>query len=265
VGRGWWITWATVAKLEGRRVLVVGASGGLGRAIAVRLDAEGARVAVAARRVELLEQLRAQAGGRPTVLACDVRDPDACAATVTSAVEGLGGLDGLVYAPGMAVVTELWKAGAAHWRSALDTNLVGAALVTAAAIPHLQDSEGVAVYLSSVSAHLTPPWKGMGLYLASKVALEKCVEVWKLEHPRVRFTTMVIGSTSGNEFFPHAEKPFPDDIDGFQRDWQARGYLASESLDPEDQADAVVHVLASRAQIDVMWSRSRTQLQLGDG
>jgi hypothetical protein len=104
----------------------------------------------------------------------------------------------------------------------------------------------------------------MGLYLASKVALEKCVEVWKLEHPLVRFTTMVIGSTSGNEFFPNAEKPFPEDIDGFRQDWQARGYLASEQLDPEDQADAVVHVLASRAQIDVIWSRNRTQLQLGD-
>jgi NADP-dependent 3-hydroxy acid dehydrogenase YdfG len=64
------------------------------------------------------------------VLACDVRDPDACAATVASAVEQLGGLDGLVYAPGLAVITQLWKAGAAHWRSALDTNLVGAAVIT---------------------------------------------------------------------------------------------------------------------------------------
>jgi NAD(P)-dependent dehydrogenase (short-subunit alcohol dehydrogenase family) len=264
VGGRVWISWAAVARLEGRRVLVVGASGGLGRAIAVRLDADGAHIAVAARRVELLEQLRAQAGGRPKVLVCDVRDPDACVATVGSAVEQLGGLDGLVYAPGMAVITQLWKAGAAHWRSALATNLVGAALVTAAAIPHLEESEGVAVYLSSVSAHLTPPWKGMGLYLASKVALEKCVEVWKLEHPRVRFTTMVIGSTSGNEFFSHAETPFPEDIDGFQRDWHARGYLASEQLDPEDQAEAVVHVLASRAQIDVMWSRNRSQLQVED-
>jgi NAD(P)-dependent dehydrogenase (short-subunit alcohol dehydrogenase family) len=253
-----------MGSLEGRRVLVVGASGGLGRAIAVRVDAEGGRTAVAARRVELLEQLCDQAGGRPTVLRCDVRDPDSCAATVALAVERLGGLDGLVYAPGIAVITELWKAGASHWRSALDTNLVGAALVTAAAVPHLEDSEGVAVYLSSVSAHLTPPWKGMGLYLASKVALEKCVEVWKLEHPGVRFTTMVIGSTSGNEFFPHAEKPFPEDIEAFQRDWQARGYLATEQLDPEDQAAAVAHVLASRAQIDVMWSRNRSQLQLGE-
>jgi NADP-dependent 3-hydroxy acid dehydrogenase YdfG len=134
-----------MGTVGGRRVLVVGASGGLGRAIAFRLDAEGAHTAVAARRVELLDDLRQHAGGRPVVLHCDVRDPESCVAAVASAVEQLGGLDGLVYAPGVAVITELWRAGVAHWRSALDTNLVGAAVVTAAAVPHLEDSEGVAI------------------------------------------------------------------------------------------------------------------------
>jgi NAD(P)-dependent dehydrogenase (short-subunit alcohol dehydrogenase family) len=251
-----------VGRLEGRRLLVVGASGGLGRAIASRLDAEGARVAVAARRVALLDELAAEAGGRPIVLACDVRDPEACTRTVDAAVERLGGLDGLVYATGVAVITELWKAGPEHWRSALETNLVGAGLVTGAAVPHLEASGGAAIFLSSVSAHLTPPWRGMGLYLASKVALEKCVEVWKLEHPRVRFTTMIIGSTAGNEFFAHAEKPSPEDVDRFAREWQARGYLAAEQLQPQDQADAIVHILTTTAQIDTMWVRHRTHLQL---
>ncbi len=51
-----------------------------------------------------------------------------------------------------------------------------AGAVTAAAIPHLEASGGVAIYFSSVSAHVTPPWVGMGLYAASTVALEKCVE-----------------------------------------------------------------------------------------
>jgi NAD(P)-dependent dehydrogenase (short-subunit alcohol dehydrogenase family) len=180
------------------------------------------------------------------------------------AAEALEGLDGLVYAPGLAVITTLAKARSEHWQSALATNLIGAGLVTAAAIPHLEISSGAAVYLSSVSAHLTPPWKGMGLYLAAKVALEKCVEVWKLEHPTVRFTSLVIGSTAGGEFFPNAEKPYPDDIAGFRQEWQDRGYLAQEQLRAEDQAQAVVDILASRAQIDVMWSRPVISLQLWD-
>jgi NAD(P)-dependent dehydrogenase (short-subunit alcohol dehydrogenase family) len=129
-------------------------------------------------------------------------------------------------------------------------------------MPHLEASHGVAIYLSSVSAHVTPPWVGMGLYLASKVALEKCAEVWKLEHPEVRFSTIVIGSTSGSSFFQSAEKPYPDDMARFLEQWQARGYLAQYQLAPEDQAAAVVDILTSRAQIDVMWVRPVTSLQL---
>jgi NAD(P)-dependent dehydrogenase (short-subunit alcohol dehydrogenase family) len=180
--------------LDGRRVLVVGASRGLGNAFVERLLTEGAFVAAAARSIP--------SGMKGTdhlhLLSCDVRDPTSCSATVDAAVSLLGGLDAMVYAPGVAVVTELRHATSAHWHDVLDTNVVGAALMTAAAIDHLAATDGIAVFFSSVSAHVTPPWIGMGLYAASKAALEKSVEVWKLEHPRVRFTTMVVGSTTGN-------------------------------------------------------------------
>src|SRR5260370_15639329 len=101
-----------VGRLEGHRVLVVGASGGLGRAMAARLDAEGASVAVAARRVELLDELRRQAGGRPGVLRCAVRGPDPCVGMGESAADRFGGLDALRYAPGGARITEMRKGGA---------------------------------------------------------------------------------------------------------------------------------------------------------
>lgn len=194
-------------------------------------------------------------------LTCDVREPDSCAAVVTAAVAHLGGLDALIYAPGVTVITELKNASAEHWHTVLDTNLIGAGLVTAAAIEHLEATDGIVVFLSSVSAHLTPPWIGMGLYAMSKVALEKTAEVWKLEHPGVRFTTMVIGSTGGTGFFAGAEQPQPEDLDRFLTDWRARGYLAQEQLTPKDQAQALVDVLVSRAQMDQVWVRPRTLLQ----
>jgi NAD(P)-dependent dehydrogenase (short-subunit alcohol dehydrogenase family) len=203
-----------------------------------------------------------EGGRRLHILTCDVRNPSSCTDAVQSAVELLGGLDGLIYAAGVTVVTELSEATSENWLKVMETNVIGAGLVTAAAAPHLEASEGVAVYLSSVSAHVTPPWIGMGLYAASKVALEKCVEVWKLEHPRVRFTSMVIGSTSGTSFFASADKPEPERLERFRQQWQARGYLAQEQLEPEDQAQALVDILTSRAQIDVMWVRPRTLLQL---
>lgn len=246
--------------LDGFRALVLGGSRGLGRAGAERLVEEGAEVVVAAR--SFGPSSDAPLGMR--TLVCDVRDEAACGRTVDAAAELLGGLDALVYSPGTTVVTELQHATARHWHDVMATNVVGAALVTAAAIPHLEASEGVAVYLSSVSAHLTPPWIGMGLYAASKVALEKSVEVWKLEHPRVRFTTIVVGSTAGGTFFTGAETPRPEEAVRFQADWHARGYLAKEQLQPEDQAHALVAVLTSRAQIDVMWVRPKTQFQRWD-
>jgi len=108
----------------------------------------------------------------------------------------------------------------------------------------------------------------MGMYAASKVALEKSLEVWKLEHPDVRFTTVVIGSTAGGQFFADAMIPDAAAVAAFQAEWSARGYLADEQLLPEDQAKVVVDVLSSTAQIDVVWSRPRRLMQLprqGDG
>jgi NADP-dependent 3-hydroxy acid dehydrogenase YdfG len=251
-----------MGSVEGRRVLVVGASSGLGRAIADRLDRDGAAVAVAARRVDRLEAFANERDGRPCVVRCDVTDPVACVDAVAGAVDALGGLDALVYAPGLGTVVRLAKATPENWRQAFEVNVVGASSVTSAAIEELEASQGVAVYLSSVSANLTPPWMGMGIYAATKVALQKTVQVWQLEHPTVRFTTLVIGSTSGGEFFSSADIPFPEDTAAFHADWAARGYLANQGLEPGDQAQAVVDVLESNAQIDTMWVRPRTQFQL---
>jgi NAD(P)-dependent dehydrogenase (short-subunit alcohol dehydrogenase family) len=251
-----------MGALDGKRALVVGASKGLGRAVALRLSREGAAVALAARSTELLEELQRECATEAIVVACDVRDPDACEAVVARTTEAFGGLDALVYAPGKGVVSELWKTTQDQWRLALDINVVGAGLVTGAAVPHLEASQGAAIYFSSVSAHVLPPWIGMGLYLASKVALEKCVQVWKLEHPTVRFSTIVVGSTAGGEFFASAEIPDREALDRFGAEWWRRGYIAQQQLAPEDQAKAVLDILTSDAQIDVMWVRPRTSLQL---
>jgi NAD(P)-dependent dehydrogenase (short-subunit alcohol dehydrogenase family) len=251
-----------MGRLDGCRTLVVGASRGLGRGIAAGLDREGAAVAVAGRSVELLESLAAQCGDRPVVVPGDARDPEQCEQLVARTVDALGGLDALVYTPGTTAVTRLADAEPEHWRSVFETNVFAAGQVTAAAIPHLEASRGTAIFLSSVSAHVTPPWIGMGLYAASKVALEKTVEVWKLEHPDVRFTTIVIGSTAGGEFFQTALIPDEAALARFQTEWFARGYLAEEQLQPEDQAKAVIDVLTSTAQMDVVWVRPRRLMQL---
>lgn len=183
---------AASPTLDGRRVLVVGASSGLGRVIGNFLCEAGAHVGFAARRVELCEEAAAGAPGTAVGLGCDVTDPEACAAVVADAVERLGGLDDVVYAAGLTTMVALADADAARWRATLDTNVVGASLVTRAALPHLRASRGAMVYLSSLSSY-TGPWPGIGVYTASKAALNRMIETWQVEHPEVGFARVNLG------------------------------------------------------------------------
>ena len=145
------------------RTVVVGASSGLGRCIGVGLTKRGAQTALLARRLERLEAAAKEAGPGAIALACDVTDPESCRVALDEAARRLGGIDALVYTPAIGPLAGLVDMDVDTWRRVFDTNVIGAALVTTAALPHLAESEGIAVYLSSVSASLTPPVARLGL------------------------------------------------------------------------------------------------------
>lgn len=179
------------------RAVVVGASSGLGRCIGTGLAQRGVQVALLARRRERLERAALEAGSGALAIVCDVTDADSCRAAISAAASELGGIDALVYTPAIGSLARLVDIDADTWRRAFDTNVIGAAMVTAAAIPHLSATGGRAVYLSSVSASLTPPWPGLGAYVVSKAALDKLVEAWRAEHPTIGFTRLVVGDCGG--------------------------------------------------------------------
>ena len=127
-----------------------------------------------------------------------------------------------------------------------DTNVIGAALITAASIPHLAASGGAAAYLSSVSASITQPWPGLGAYVVSKAALDKLVEAWRVEHPAVGFTRVIVGDCAGGE--GPAMTQFADSWDAelaaeLAPLWSARGYLAGSLLDVNELVRIVDTVL----------------------
>jgi NAD(P)-dependent dehydrogenase (short-subunit alcohol dehydrogenase family) len=227
--------------------VIVGASSGLGRCIGVGLAQRGATVALLARRRERLEDAAKEAGPGTLAIECDVTDPDSCRTAIATAADLLGGIDALVYTPGIGHLAWLKDIDAPTWRQIFDTNVTGAALVTAAAVPHLTESDGAAVYLSSVSASLTPPWPGLGSYAVSKAALDKLVDAWRAEHPSVGFTRLVVGDCAGGE--GDARTGFADHWDleiaaEAYPVWQARGYLSGALLDVEHVVtvvDAVLH------------------------
>src|SRR5581483_6022107 len=136
-------------------------------------------------------------------------------------------------------------------REVFDTNVIGASIVTAAALPYLLASAGTAVYLSSVSGSETAPWPGLGAYAVSKAALDKLVDAWRGEHPNVGFTRVVVGDCAGGEGDSITEFPNTWDTDlavKFGTIWATKGFLAGRLMPVERLVDVVE--LAVRAGAD---------------
>jgi NAD(P)-dependent dehydrogenase (short-subunit alcohol dehydrogenase family) len=236
------------------RTVVVGASSGLGRCIAIGLGQRGARVALLARRRDRLEDAASEAGPEALAITCDVRDERSCRAAIAEAATALGGIDALVYATGIGPLARLVDTSAETWRQVFDTNVTGAALVTAAAIEPLTESAGTAVFLSSVSASLTPPWPGLAAYGVSKAALDKLVEAWRVEHPAVGFTRLVVGDCAGGEgpgMTEFANGWDPELAMELGTIWVERNLIAGTLIDVEHLIDVVDAVLRGGASMSI--------------
>lgn len=119
--------------MEGKRILVTGASSGLGAHMARMLAARGARVAACARRHEALQTLAAAGDGRIVPIVLDVTDADSVTQGVAAAVAGLGGLDGVVNNAGTAWGGRALEMAEADWARVMDVNVTGVFRVAQAA------------------------------------------------------------------------------------------------------------------------------------
>lgn len=232
------------------RTVVIGASSGLGRCIAVGLAQRGQSVALLARRMDRLEGAAAEAGNGAIAVACDVTDQTSCTSAVEEAADRLGGIDALVYTTGVGILRRVEDLDAEDWARAFATNVTGASLATAVALPHLRASKGSAAYLSSVSASMTPPWPGLGAYVVSKAALDKLIEAWHTEHPAIGFTRVTVGDCGGGEG-PSATG-FTDEWDRdlateFGTVWFQRGYIAGALIDVDELVATIASVLERRS------------------
>jgi NAD(P)-dependent dehydrogenase (short-subunit alcohol dehydrogenase family) len=150
----------------GRRVLVTGAAGGIGRAIVGALVAKHCRVAACD-----VPGMDFDGLGAGVTAAFDVRDPDAAREGVAGAIAQLGGCDAVVANAGVVdTIHRAERFPAEAWRRDVDTNLSGAFHVLQAAFPALAESgDGRAVLVSSVAAETGLP--GQAAYGASKAGL----------------------------------------------------------------------------------------------
>ena len=167
------------------RVLVVGASGALGGELARRLHEGGARVVAAGRDPDRTRAVAEDVGSDPLTL--DVVDAEACAATVATAVEQLGGLDLLLVTVGVAAFGRAAELDEAVAEELYAVDVLGPVALVRAAIPHLRASHeegrgGTVAVISAVLADL--PTSGMADYSAAKAALATWLQVLRREERR---------------------------------------------------------------------------------
>jgi 3-hydroxybutyrate dehydrogenase len=166
-------------SLGGRRALVTGGGRGIGRAVAFDLARAGAAVAVAARtraEVDSVAEDLGRSGARAVAVTVDVTDPESVRAAFARAREGLGGIDILVSAAGVAPTAPLARTSDALWRQVLETNLSGVFYCLREALPEMTARGwGRVVNLASIAGKTGYPY--IGAYAASKhgvLGLTKC-------------------------------------------------------------------------------------------
>jgi short-subunit dehydrogenase len=162
--------------LQGKTVLITGASAGIGAAVARELALHGANLVLAARRRDRLDALAAELGApvRAVAVTADVtRDGDVEAA-VAQAERAFGGLDIAVANAGFAVTGRVERLSLDDHRRQLETNLFGVLRTVYAALPALKRSRGQLAIVGSVAGHVPTP--GIAPYNMSKFALRALAE-----------------------------------------------------------------------------------------
>jgi short-subunit dehydrogenase len=171
-----------MSDLNGRRVLITGASSGIGLLCAADMAAEGAEVALIARSRTGLDEAARRAnenGGEAHVYEADVTDRDALSAAVAAAVEDMGGLDVAVSAAGAAAYGEFRTTPAEDFDRTVEVTFLGAVNLVRAVLPHLETSDGNLVIVGSASDRVPLPLQSA--YTASKAALSAFTEVLRAE------------------------------------------------------------------------------------
>jgi NAD(P)-dependent dehydrogenase (short-subunit alcohol dehydrogenase family) len=229
-------------RLAGTNALIVGASSGMGRATALRFAAEGAAVALAARREEELAALAAEieaSGGRALAVPADVRDAAAVDRMVERVREAFGRLDVLVYATGTNIPDRsLERLTRETWEMMLATNLTGAFYCTQAALPIMRAQGGGLILYLATGAVQRPDLSGVA-YQASKHGMVGLAHgTMQEEKARGIRTTVIFPGLTDTPLVLKRPTPTPPEV-------------MAHALQPEDVAEACLFVASLRPRAHV--------------
>ena len=212
-----------VSILQGRVVVVTGASSGIGEASALAFASKGAKVVLAARRAERLEKLVDKieaAAGEALAVATDVTDETAVDTLFASAVDRFGTVDVLINNAGVADSTAVDEMSLELWRRVIETNLTSAFLCSRAAFRLMKNQRrGRIINIGSISARV--PRQNSPAYAASKWGLDGLTRSLAIDgrefniaasifHPGIVATEIAPGAVKLPEDFAAS----PEDIAG---------------------------------------------------
>ena len=171
---------AFTIHLTGRRILVTGASSGIGAATCRTVAECGGSVVMLARRKARLEQLAGELGDRAVPVEADVTDIDSLRTAIATGADALGGLDGVVAVAGQNITGTILTGTPNTWREIMDVNLIGPlATVRYAAEHFVAGTRRDIVLIGSTGGVEAMP--GLGIYGASKRGLRAAFESMRLE------------------------------------------------------------------------------------
>jgi short-subunit dehydrogenase len=159
-------------QLEGKRVLITGASSGIGRALATEFARHSAILALVARRTHVLAEVAREIGtaNMPLIIGCDVTDSACVERMMATCRDALGGIDILINNAGISIYGASDRTLLADFRALMEVNFIGAVNCSLGALPLMKNaSHGLIVNISSVAALHGVPY--LGAYGASKAAL----------------------------------------------------------------------------------------------
>jgi short-subunit dehydrogenase len=235
-------------------VTVTGASSGIGRALALQLARQGAKVVLAARRAELLEQVAVacrQAGGEALAVPTDLADEAQCRALVEKTVAAFDRLDLLVNNAGLAVIARLEDySDLGLFRHTMDVNFYGAVYCTYYALPYLIRSHGRIVAVSSLGGKAPLPYNSP--YIASKFAMHGFFDSLRIELKRHGVSVTIICPYWVVTDFHEAQM----DKDGVPRGPGGRAIYSRNMMTAERCAEVILRA-AYRKQREVLMGPGR--------
>ena len=233
-------------NIEGKVVVITGASSGLGQATARLLSAQGATVALGARRLDRLQALAEEltrSGGKALAVTTDVTDCDQVKRLVDTAVQTYGRIDVMINNAGLMPNSPLERLKIDDWNRMIDVNIKGVLYGIAAALPYMkQQRAGHIINVSSVAGHKVRA--GGAVYAATKHAVRALSEGLRQEVKPYNIRTTVISPGAIATDLPNSVTE-PDVAENFRK------FYEELAIPAESFARAVAFAISQPEDVDV--------------